>query len=277
MLTTTIDGLWVLQVLTGIEELAPELGLRPTLPSLETRQTALSHPMADELRAAGVLDESDEVSSAVVEWLTVLSRREVALLIQRHSPDGETMCGQALLVRYAQWWVVMERSDELIRLGGVGTASAEGAADVVLNAQIQRVCGTGPPAPMRPVTLDADAVRAGVTDPETLGRFLADQRLDGDQLRILAASADPRRSTQASIVALQSGVAAAPSRTHIDSGAVTIIDTREGRLLAEHVVSSGKKWMIIGPGTAGNIGAAVNRMLRRLPADQEWYSYRKVV
>ena len=36
MLTTTIDGLWVLQILAGIEVLAPELGLRPILPSFET-------------------------------------------------------------------------------------------------------------------------------------------------------------------------------------------------------------------------------------------------
>ena len=41
MLTTTLDGLWVLQVLSGIEVLAPELGLRPILPSLETAQLAL--------------------------------------------------------------------------------------------------------------------------------------------------------------------------------------------------------------------------------------------
>ena len=59
MLTTTIDGLWVLQVLTGLEALAPELGLRPILPSVETAQTALAHPVTADLRAAGVIDESD--------------------------------------------------------------------------------------------------------------------------------------------------------------------------------------------------------------------------
>jgi hypothetical protein len=278
VLTTTIDGLWVLQVLTGIEVLAPELGLRPTLPSLETPQTALSHPVADELRAAGALNESDEVDPTVTEWLTVLTRRDVALLLRAHSLDDETICGRALLVRFARWWVVMERSEELVRVSAAGTASAEGAANVVLNAQIERLCGTNPPAPLRPVTLDAGAVLAGVTDPETSRKFLGGQRLDGDQLRILTMSADPKRSTQASIVALQSGVAAAgPTRTHIDSGAVTIIDTPEGRLIAEHVMSAGKKWLIIAPGTASNISAAVNGMLRRLPADQEWYSYRKVV
>jgi hypothetical protein len=58
---------------------------------------------------------------------------------------------------------------------------------------------------------------------------------------------------------------------------VTIIDTPEGRLVVDDVDHSGKKWTIIAPGTASNIAAAVNQMMRRLPADHEWYSYRKVV
>ena len=35
--------------------------------------------------------------------------------------------------------------------------------------------------------------------------------------------------------------------------------------------------MIIAPGTSTNIATAVNRMMRRLPANEEWHSYRKVV
>jgi hypothetical protein len=35
--------------------------------------------------------------------------------------------------------------------------------------------------------------------------------------------------------------------------------------------------MILAPGTTTNITAAVNRMMRRLPANDEWFSYRKVV
>ena len=34
MLTTTVDGLWVLQAVTGVEQTCPELGLRPLLPRL---------------------------------------------------------------------------------------------------------------------------------------------------------------------------------------------------------------------------------------------------
>ncbi|SON59822.1 ESX-5 secretion-associated protein EspG5 [Mycobacterium simulans] len=277
MLITTVDGLWALQVLTGIETLAPELGLRPPLPSVEPKRLALEHPVMTDLRAAGVVDESDVVDSTVVEWLTVLSRRDIALFIQIRIPS-EDEPARVLLARFAHWWVVMERSADLIRISGAGTASAEGAASTVLDAQIERLCGENTAAPLRPVTLDADALRAAASNQETLSAFLADQRLETDQLRMLSLAADPSQSAQASVVAMQSGVATGQARrTHIEGSAVTIIDTPEGRLIAEDVISAGKNWMIIAPGTKSNIAAAINQMVRRLPADQEWYSYRKVV
>jgi hypothetical protein len=278
MLTTTIDGLWVLQVLAGIEVLAPELGLRPILPSFETAQKALGHPIAAELRAEGVIDEAGTVDAVVVEWMTVLARRDMALLIHVRNPETGEQPAMALLARFAQWWVVIERSEELVRIGGAGTASAEGAANAVLFAQIERLCGTDTPAPLRPVTLDVDALKSGVNSQDTLKKFLASQQLDADQLRMMMLAADPTRSTQSSIVALQSGVETGrPTRTHIERSVVTIIDSPEGRLVAEHVPSAGKNWMVIAPGTASNIATAVNQMVRRLPANEEWFSYRKVV
>ncbi|WP_260860599.1 hypothetical protein [Mycobacterium tilburgii] len=38
MLTISLDGLWVLQVLTGVEVLAPEMGLLPHLPGVEPKR-----------------------------------------------------------------------------------------------------------------------------------------------------------------------------------------------------------------------------------------------
>jgi hypothetical protein len=278
VLTTSVDGLWALQILTGIEVVAPELGLRPVLPSVEMAHMALAHPIAAELRTAGVIDESGTVDSVVVEWLTVLARRDIALVIQVRNRDMGEQPARALLARFAQWWVVMERSEELVRIGGAGTASAEGSANTVLIAQIERLCGTNTPASLRPVTLDADALQSRVTSQESLQAFLVEQPLDADQLRMVALAADPARSTQASIVALQAGIETGkPMRTHVEQSVVTIIDSPEGRLVAEHVTSGGKKWMIIAPGTATNIASAVNQMVRRLPANEEWYSYRKVV
>ncbi|OBJ55124.1 ESX secretion-associated protein EspG [Mycobacterium sp. 1423905.2] len=277
MLTTTVDGLWALQVLTGIETLAPELGLRPLLPSVEPKSLALQHPVTSELRAAGVIDEFDVVDSTVVEWLTVLHRRDVALFVQIRRP-GDTEPARVLLARFAQWWVALERHEELIRISGAGTANAEQTASTVVTAQIDRLCGEHTSARLRPVTVDADALRAAATSPDGLTAFLAEQRLESEQLRILSLAADPAQSAQASIVAIQSGVATGRSaRTHIDGAAVTIVDTPEGRLVAEDVESSGKKWMIVAPGTKTNIAAAVNQMMRRLPAEHDWHSYRKVV
>jgi hypothetical protein len=121
-------------------------------------------------------------------------------------------------------------------------------------------------------------MRAAAANQQGPQTFLAGQGLEADQLRMLTLAADLNRSAQASIVALQSGVAGARSqRTHIEDSAVTIIDTPEGRLVAEDVRSAGKTWMIIAPGATSNITAAISQMVRRLPAHQDWHSYRKVV
>ncbi len=277
VLTTTVDGLWALQVLTGIETIAPELGLRPHLPSVEPKQLALQHPVTAELRDVGAVDECGAVDPTVVEWLTVLSRRDVALVLHIRTPRDDEPA-RVLLARFAQWWVVLERSADLIRISGAGTTTAEGTADTVLNQQIERLCGRNEPAPLRPVTLDAGAMRSAAAGQETLQTFLAGQRVDADQLRLLTLAADPDRSAQASVVAAQSGVETGQfQRTHVEAGAVTIIDTLEGRLVAEEVDHGGTTWMIIAPGTRSNIAAAINRMMRRLPAHQDWHSYRKVV
>jgi EspG family len=278
MLTTTIDGLWVLQVLTGIEVLAPELGLRPILPSVETPQMALAHPIAAELRDVGVIDEAAQVDATVREWLTVLARRDVALMIHVSTPGDGDMPARALLARFAHWWVALERSEDLVRISGAGTSNTESAANDIVNAQIERMCGTLEPAPLQPVTVDIDRVMDGVNGQEMLREQLLRERLDGDQLQILMMAADLRRTARAFIVAIQSGVdSGQPTRKHIEQSVVTIADTPEGRLIGEHFVSDGKRWMIIAPGTSSSIATAVNRMMRRLPANEEWHSYRKVV
>lgn len=244
---------------------------------MEPKQLALRHPVTAELRDAGVVDGFGAVDPTVVEWLTVLSRRDVALVLHIRAP-GDDEPARVMLARFAQWWVTLERSADLIRISAAGTATAEGTANTVLNQQLERLCGQNEPAPLRPVTLDAGAMRSRTAGPEALQTFLAVQRVDADQWQLLTLAADPDRSAQASIVATQSGVDTGRfQRTHVEPGAVTVIDTPQGRLVAEDVDHGGAMWMIIAPGTSSNIAAAINRMMRRLPARQDWHSYRKVV
>lgn len=282
MLTTTLDGLWVLQILTGIEVVAPELGLRPVLPSVETKDMALAHPVADELKAEGVIDEHGAVDPAVVEWLTVLARRDMALWLQAVRPvagEAEPVPTQVTLARFAQWWVSLERSDIVVRLGGAGTSSSEGAANQVISNQLERLCGPASPASFKPVTVATDGILGEVKDRDSLRRFLMSTGdLDADQMHILLTTADTGRSAQASIIALQTGVdSGSETRVRVEGSVVTVIDTPEGRVIAEHFERDGRRWMIMAPGSLSNIAAAVNDMVRRLPAAADWHAYRKVV
>jgi EspG family len=279
MLTTTVDGLWVLQVLAGIEVMAPELGLRPHLPSVESKELALAHPMAAQLREQGVIDGDGVVDQPVVEWMTVIARRDIGVVINVQSPNEDGPPRRVVLARFAQWWVVLERSDHLVRISPAGTASAEGAAQNILRSQVERLCGDHKPAQLKPVTLDADAMVATVRDRDGMRRFLMAQKLDADQVRMLMLMGDSAQCAQASIVALQTGVSASesPTRTLVADAGAAIIDTPEGRLLSERIQRDRKNWMVVSAGTPGNIANAIGQILRSLPADREWHSYRKVV
>ncbi len=276
MLTTTVDGLWVLQAVTGVEQTCPELGLRPLLPRLDTAERALSHPIAAELRAAGALDEAGNVDPMIREWLTVLLRRDLALMVHIDVPGREPT--RVSICRFASWWVVLERHDELIRLYPAGTANDEGVASDLVVGQVERLCGVAEAAPLRPVTLDTEQLLASVRDSASLRTFLLAQRLDADQLQLVLAAADPARSARASIVALQAGVGPDElARVAVGDSSVSIVDTPSGRVCIECVISGQRRYQIVSPGSRSDISGAVQRLIRRLPAGDEWYSYRRVV
>lgn len=272
MLTTTVDGLWVLQVLSGIETLAPEMGLRPYLPSAESAETALRHPIAEELRAVGAITPDNSPDATLLDWLAVISRRDEALLMSVRTPSGDGDPDRILLARFAHWWVTLEVSGISIRLSATGTADDQYGARHLIDSHIDRLCGAMEAADFRPVFLDASALLDTVHDRASLNSFLSRQRLDPEQLEILTKAADMERAAQASVVAMQYG----QIRSQIDPGAVTIIDTTDGRVVAEHVSHAGKSWLLLSPGSGRAISEAVATMLHRLPAQDERH-LRKVV
>ncbi|BBX75584.1 ESX secretion-associated protein EspG [Mycobacterium shinjukuense] len=276
MLTTTVDGLWVLQAVTGVEQTCPELGLRPLLPRLDTAERALRHPMAAELAAVGALDEAGNADPMIREWLTVLMRRDLGLLVTIGVPGGEPT--RAAICRFATWWVVLERHGELVRLYPAGVASDEAAASELVVGQVERLCGVAEAAPLRPVTVDAEELLHSVRDPEGLRSFLLSQRLDVDQLQLVTLAADPARSAHAAIVALQAGVGPeAMARLVVGDSTVAIVDTPAGRICVECVPSGRRRYQVLSPGSRSDIAGAIQRLIRRLPAGEEWYSYRRVV
>ena len=276
MLTTTVDGLWVLQAVTGVEQLCPELGLRPLLPKLETPEFALRHPVVPDLVACGALDEAGNPDPMIREWLTVLLRRDLGLLVNIGVPGRDPT--RAAICRFATWWVVLERHGDLVRLYPAGTASDEAAATELVVGQVERLCGVAEAAPLKPVTVDTEELLESVRDAASLRSFLLRQNLDVDQLHIVTMAADPARSAHANIVALQAGVGPeTTARFTIGDSTVAIVDTSAGRVCVEGVISGGRRYQVISPGSRSDIGAAVQRLIRNLPAGEEWYSYRRVV
>jgi hypothetical protein len=276
VLTTTVDGLWVLQAVTGVEQLCPELGLRPLLPKLETAEFALRHPVVPELVACGALDEAGNADPMIREWMTVLLRRDLGLLLNISVPGREPT--RAAICRFATWWVVLERHDELVRLYPAGTAGDEAAATELVVGQVERLCGVAEAAPLRPVTVDTEELLESVHDAASLKSFLLRHNLDVDQLHIVTTAADPARSASATIVAVQAG--AGPDKTArfaIGESSVAIIDTAAGRLCVEGVPSGERRYQVVSPGSRSDIGTALRRLIGNLPAGDEWYSYRRVV
>lgn len=282
MLTTTLDGLWVLQAVTGIETLCPELGLRPLLPRLDTAEWALRHPVAEELTEIGVLDDQGEVDSMVREWLTVIMRRDIALMLNLNFPgrpygDPQHMT-RVSISRFASWWVVLERHDQEVRLYPAGSATDQAAAGDLLVGQIERLCGVTEAAQLRPVTLETKELLERVRDQDSLRRYLAAQRLDIDQQQIVAMTADPEVSGQANIVAIQPGAGPEElARMAIGDTAVLISDTPAGRVCVENIDNGGRRYQIVSPGTRADVANAILRLIARLPAGADWHSHRRVV
>lgn len=139
--------------------------------------------------AVGALDQAGNADPMVREWLTVLLRRDLGLLVTIGVPGGEPT--RAAICRFATWWVVLERHGNLVRLYPAGTASDEAGAGELVVGQVERLCGVAEAAPLRPVTVDADELLHAVRDAGTLRSYLLSQRLDVDQLQMVTMAAIP--------------------------------------------------------------------------------------
>ncbi len=80
-LTTTPNGIWILQALLGVEKMPTALRLRPFIPSVDGDGTVATElgdvPWSqtaeyNSLAAAGVIDQHGRVDDAVRDWMAVV-------------------------------------------------------------------------------------------------------------------------------------------------------------------------------------------------------------
>ena len=267
-LTTTANGVWVLQALLGVETLPVALRLRPFIPSLHddalmVSTTAGPVPVAQtaeyaSLVAAGVIDSSGAVDHTVRDWMTVLGRaeRQVVLAIRRPDPAtagaaSPTVAERVLVVcRHRRWMAMAARDGDEVVIDAVGESdSRDEQVDLICNAMLPAF-GDAAPADVDGVNIPAGLMYSTLANAAPHGRdvltaALARLGLAPPLTEVLTAAARFDESAMAVVSLIDTGVT-----PHVHPRVLTIADTDHGRVsITTSASADGREWMTIWPTT----------------------------
>lgn len=270
-LSTTTEGLWLLQALCGIETLPAILVTRPYIADVGP---PASHPGIDTLVQAGSILTGDhrEVHPQIRQWLDTLGAPDIVLgaMIERRPPaGGATQHLRVAIARRATMTVAAARHADDVTVENVGAVPDMRA----LLARLLPLCGpqTAPAdfdTIMVPTAdlLDgmASVVRGEHTPKIALGRL----GLTAAQQRVLTAAADhPLMEMSMGVIRHDT------SGDHVGIAAVAVTDTVEGRVVTGPVRSeSGQWWTRIAPGTLAAGAAALTALLDTVGVS-DWYGH----
>ncbi len=275
MLQTSVQGIWVLQALVGVESMPVSLHLKPFIPSahgdLIVETTAGRRPLAhtaqyQSLVAAGVIDERGQVDPVVRDWMTVLGRpdREVVLTIRRPDQPGTETTGPTVaertmvISRHRRFLAMAARDGDDMVIGGVGEAEET-------DRQIEHMCrmlvpafGEHPPADIEGFNVPKDLLTSAVDaaagkGPEAMAAALRSLGLGPWEVEVLAAATGLDSSAMAVVVILDHDRSArAGLRPH--PRVLTVADTEYGRIsLSTTTAADGREWVSIWPTTPGGL------------------------
>ncbi|KPN47689.1 hypothetical protein AN933_24020 [Mycobacterium intracellulare subsp. chimaera] len=278
MLTTSVECVWVLQALVGVEQMPTRLHLKPYIPSahgdliVETTQgrrpvsaTAQYHSLV----TAGVIDERGQVDAAVRDWMTVLGRaeREVVLTIRRPDqpatvPAGPTVHERVMVVcRYQRFLAMAARDGEEMVIGGIGE-SEEPARRIELTCQmLLPALGEHHPADMDGINMPKDvielALQGASPSPDGVPEALRRAGLGPWEVEVIGAATRLDRSAMA-VVALVDRCPEARAHPRV----LTIADTDYGRIsFTTTTGADGKEWLSIFPTTPTSLRQDLGRLL----------------
>ena len=179
MLTTSVECVWALQALLGVESMPVALRLKPFIPSahgdLIVETTAGRQPLSqtaqyDSLVQAGVINAAGQVDDVVRDWMTVLSRpdREVVLVIRR--PDqpatettGPTVHERVMVVcRHERWLAMAARDGDEMVIGGVAETDHPAKQIDAICRMLVPAFGEHPPADIEGINVPKDLVQTAM-------------------------------------------------------------------------------------------------------------------
>lgn len=265
-LTTTVNGVWTLQVLLGIETMPYSLRLKPFVPSahaaLMVASTAGEVHLSQtaeylSLVAAGVIDGRGNVDEAVRDWMTVIGRpdRQVVLAIRRPNDAaadpgaGPTVRERVMVVCRRQRWLAMIGRDENdMVVDAVGESSDPATQIELICRTVQPALGDAPAADIEGVNLPVDTLNSALTASAPHGRTamasaLSRLGLAPQQVDVITAAARLDESAMAVISIVDQGI-----KPVFHPQVVTVADTDFGRISVTTTVGAdGRKWISIWP------------------------------
>ena len=277
MLTTSVECVWVLQALVGVEQMPTRLQLKPFIPSahgdliVDTTQgrapvsaTAQYHSLV----TAGVIDDGGRVDAAVRDWMTVLGRaeREVVLTIRR--PDrpgtaagGPTVHERVLVVcRHRRFLAMAARDHDEMVIGGVGESEDPARQIELICQMLIPALGCHQPADLEGINLDKELIERalhGAAGPEGVAAALRGAGLGPWEVQVIGAATRLDRSAMAVVAVIDH---CPEARAH--PRVLTVADTDYGRISFTTMTGAdGKQWLSIFPATPTGLRQDLARLL----------------
>lgn len=277
--TVNLDGLWLLQALLGVRNLAPELRGRP-YGAARDDQWLHTHPGVEVLRGAGLVDAHGEVVADLAAILGVLDVPdvEVVMLVARGPlewgtesvadpatwraiPDEQL---RVVLARRAGRWASAARSGTDITLDALRAEPTLGSPAWLATAVLGLLDSAHPCEPSRfpPVNVPADQFLSAAAAGVDAGAAIRDLGVKG-----------PAAAELAEVLAAPAAEAILYARVYDDTeirtstGALDIRATPAGSVAIHQLTAvrgSDQDWMAIAPATNAQVQSGIKAVLATL-------------
>jgi len=288
-LTTTPNGIWMLQALLGVEKMPTALRLRPFIPSVDGDGTVATElgdvPWSqtaeyNSLAAAGVIDRDGRVDDAVRDWMAVVGRpqREVLVVIRRPKPldgpvpddeDAPALIEERVMsiCQRERWLALIARSGDEVVIAPIGEAARN-------DEQIDLICDTlmhafsrGEAAAISGFNVPSATFESTLKENVPKGRHvlaaaLARLGLSPDQVAVLSAACHLDESAMAVVSVIDHGI-----KDHFHPDVISVIDSEFGRITISHTTGpDGTRWTSIWPTSAEGLRQDLAKLLNSAEA-----------
>ena len=288
-LTTTPNGIWILQALLGVEKMPTALRLRPFIPSVDgdgTVATVLGDvPWSQTAEyqahvAAGVIDADGRVDDAVRDWMAVVGRpqREVLVVIRRPAPlDGPVPEDEdppafieervMSICQRERWLAMIARSGDEVVLAPLGEAArADEQVDLICDT-LMHAFSTGDAASISGFNVPSAALENVLNENVPKGRHmlaaaLTRLGLSPDQVAVVSAATALDESAMGVVTVIDHGI-----QDHFHSDGISVIDSEFGRITISYTTGpDGTRWTSIWPTSAQGLRQDIGKLLNSAKA-----------